>query len=164
MASGRTARWPGVAWCVAVGAWSLVFAVPHIYWAAGGRTGLGTRTTAADAAFDQLWFFVYNLVIVVLAVCGVVVALVLAGDWGGFLLRRWLVFAATLAGVALLLRGGLGMIVIVADLASAALDNRTPLILLVIEPYFVLGALLFLGMAAHYRRRPSEETTSPRRP
>ncbi len=164
MASGRTARWTGVAWCVAVGVWSLVFAVPHGYWAAGGRAWLGTRTTAADAAFDQLWFFVYNLVLIVLAVCGVVVALVLAGGRGGFLLRRWLVFAATLAGIALLLRGGLGVIMLVADLASAALDNRTPPVLLIIEPYFVLGGLLSLGMATHYRRRPPEETTSPGRP
>lgn len=144
-------------WCWATGVWSAVFAAPHVYWAAGGRAGLGSQAAAADAALEQTWFAAYNLVAGGLGVLGVVLAFTLAERWGTGRLRRWLLAAATLAAAVLLLRGVVGMALLAMEFEEAVLNRQAPPILLAIEPWFVLGGLTFGLMAreqhADERRR-----------
>ena len=139
-------------WCLLTGGWSLVFAAPHFYWAFGGRAGLGSQAAAADAALQQAWFAAYNLAAACLGVTGAVLALALASSRGGPRVRRWLTGAATAAAVVLLLRGLLGLTLLAVSMMQDTLDPQTPTILLVIEPWFVLGGLLYGAMALTQRR------------
>ncbi len=142
-------------WCVLVGAWSLGFAAPHFYWALGGRAGLGVQAAAADAALQQSWFAIYNLAAGCLGILGAVVAVALATMWGGRRVPRWLLVAATVACIVLLLRGALGLTLLGASVLSGTFDEQAPLVLLAIEPWFVLGGLAFGGMALSQRKKPA---------
>lgn len=142
MAITRPAAGHRRAWCAAVAVWSVGFAIPHVLWAGGSRWGLGESAAAADAALRQTWFAAYNLAAAGLGVVGAAVAVVLGAGWGSTALRRWLVRGARVAGVALLLRGALGL-----ALLSAGTDERVPAILLAVEPWFALGGVACLGMA-----------------
>lgn len=151
MTSART-RSSGLVWCVVVGAWSLVFAAPHFYWALGGRAGLGPQAAAADVALQQTWFAVYNLAAGGLGIVGAIVALALAMDWGGHGVRRWLLIAAVAACAILLLRGALGLTLLGVSLLDRTFDEQAPAVLLAIEPWFVLGGVAYGGMALSQRR------------
>jgi len=59
---------------IAAAAWSIVFAAVHVYWASGGRGGLGAAAAEADEAFSTTWFWVYNAVVAMLSLGGAVVA------------------------------------------------------------------------------------------
>lgn len=134
-------------WCWAAGAWSVLFAAPHFYWAAGGRAGLGSQAAAADAALAQTWFAAYNLAAGGLGVLGAVLAFTLSKRWGAGRWRRWLLAAAALAAAVLVLRGVVGLTLLVRDFEGAVLNGHVPPILLAIEPWFVLGGLTFGLMA-----------------
>lgn len=140
-------------WCVLVSAWSLVFAAPHFSWALGGRAGLGGQAAAAEAALEQSWFAVYNLAAGILGIVGAAVGIVLATTVGGRRVRRWLLVAATVACVVLLLRGVLGVALLGVAALTGELDEQTPLVLLAIEPWFVLGGLAFGGLVRSSSRR-----------
>lgn len=142
-------------WCTLVGGWSLVFAAPHFYWALGGRAGLGAQAAAADVALQQSWFAIYNLAAGGLGVLGAVVGVVVATRWGGRRVHRWLLVAATVASVVLLLRGALGLTLLGAGVLSGTFDGQTPVVLLAIEPWFALGGLAFGGMALSQRKQPA---------
>jgi hypothetical protein len=144
-------------WCGMAAAWSLLFAAPHLYWAAGGREGLGAQARAADAALRQAWFAGYNLFAAILAILGALVAVALARRWGGPRLRRWLLSAAALGCIVLSVRGALGLVLLFADVVRGTHDPATPALLVAIEPWFVVGGIAYGGMAwaAHH-----EETTS----
>lgn len=133
-----------------------MFAAQHFYWALGGRAGLGAQAAAADAALQQSWFAVYNLAAGCLGILGAVVAYVLATSRGGRRLRRWLLVAAAIGGVILLLRGMLGLALLGARMFSGTSDEQTPLVLLAIEPWFVLGGLAFGGMAFSQRKQRTD--------
>ena len=152
MTSGKTISSSAPVWCFLVGGWSLVFAAPHFYWASGGRAGLGSQAAAADAALQQTWFAAYNLAAACLGVIGAVLALALAGSCGGPRVRSWLAHAATAAAVVLLLRGLLGLTLLAVNVLQDRFDPQTPTILLAIEPWFVLGGLLYGIMALTQRR------------
>jgi len=149
----RTSPSGGVAWPLLAGTWSLLFAAPHVYWALGGRAGLGAQAAAADAALDQTWFAAYNLAAAVLGVAGAAVAYVLATASLGGRVRRFLLLACAVASVALLLRGALGVTLLGVSALDDAPDEPTPAVLLAIEPYFVLGGLAFSGMVLDHRGR-----------
>lgn len=151
MTTGRF-RWAR-RWCWAVGTWSLIFAAPHFFWALGGRVGLGTNSAAADQALAQPWFASYNVLAGVLGVGGALLALVLSSQRGSPSVRRWLLVAAVVAGVALLLRGVLGVTLLALDVLGGGLDRQVPILLLAIEPWFVIGGCAYLGMAAAVHRR-----------
>ena len=140
-------------WCWAVATWSFIFAAPHFFWALGGRAGLGTQSAAADQALAQPWFASYNALAGVLGVGGALLALGLGSRRGPRSVRRWLLAAAVLAGLALLLRGVLGVTLLVLDVLGGGLDRQIPALLLAIEPWFVIGGVANLGMAAALHRR-----------
>ncbi len=154
MTSAGARTWRGTLWYLAAGTWSLVFAAPHFYWALGGRAGLGSRATAADAALQQTWFAAYNLTAGCLGILGAVVALALAKGWAGQRMRRWLLIAAAIAAVILLARGILGLILLGVSSFGSTFDDLPPAILLAIEPWFVIGGLAYGGMALSQHRRP----------
>ncbi len=131
-------------------AWSLVFAAPHFYWALGGRAGLGAEAETADAALQQSWFAAYNLAAGGLAVLGAALALVLARGWVGQRVKRLLLVLAATAGVILLLRGALGLTLLGVSLLDRSYED-TPMILLAIEPWFVLGGLVYVAMVLDQR-------------
>lgn len=138
-------RWWSAATCV----WSLAFA-PHFYWAAGGRAGLGAEAGAADAALSQSWFAAYNLVVGVLALVGAVVAAMVVrppGEWTLRVLRA----AAWIACALLSLRGVIGLTALAFEAVRGAIDS--PPMLVAIEPWFLLGGILFGVLAAKSRRR-----------
>lgn len=140
----------GHGWAGAVGAWSLVFAAPHFYWAAGGRAGLGAQAAAADVALAQAGFAVYNLAAGTLGILGAILAVGLARRWGSPGVRRWLLRLAVAAAVLLLVRGALGIaLLLVAEVRGVR--EPSPPILLALEPWFVLGGLAYGLMAREER-------------
>ena len=143
-------------WCLLVGGWSLVFAAPHFYWALGGRAGLGAQAAAANAALEQSWFAIYNLAAGCLGILGALVGAVLATTWGGRRVRLRLLVVATIACVVLLLRGALGLTLLLAG----TVDDQAP-VLVAIEPWFVLGGLAFGGMALSQRKKPAASSFPP---
>jgi amino acid transporter len=143
VAGARTTTSRGHLWCWAVGVWSLAFAAPHFYWAAGGRAGLGSQVAAADVALEQAWFAAYNLAAGFLGVCGAALALALATESRIRRFRRWLLAAAVVASAVLLLRGLVGTALLAIGSGGGVLDGQTPPILLAIEPWFVLGGLAY---------------------
>jgi hypothetical protein len=142
-----------------VSTWSLVFAAPHFYWALGGRAGLASQAAAADVALQQRWFAAYNLLAGCLAIFGAMVAAVLTLGWGGRRVRRCLLVATAAASVVLLARGLVGLTLLAVSLLQGTLDQQTPLVLLAIEPWFLLGGLAYGGLTLH--QRPGLSTPSP---
>lgn len=136
--------------------WCVLFALPHVAWALGSRWGLGDQSDAADAALATTWFFAYNAVTIALAVCGAVLA---AAQSAALitLLPKFTVLAQVLAGV-LLIRGTIGVL----GLAASGIDGirDTPPILLAVEAWFLLGAVLIWWIT---RRSPAnvDERTAP---
>lgn len=86
------------------------------------------------------------------AVLGVVIATTLAGRR----VHRWLLAAATVACIVLLLRGALGLTLLGGSVLSGTFDEQVPLVLLAIEPWFVLGGLAFGGMVISQRKKPAD--------
>ncbi len=154
MTSARTPSSSAPVWCLLVAGWSLVFAAPHFYWASGGRAGLGTQAAAADAALQQTWFAAYNVAAGFLGLLGAVLASALATSWGGPRMRRCLTRTAAAAAVVLLLRGLLGLTLLAVSALQDTFDPQTPTILLAIEPWFVVGGLVY-GVMAFTQRRAS---------
>lgn len=145
--------------CVAVAVWSLVFAAPHVYWAVGGRAGLGVQAAAAESALATTPFFIYNLVAVGLATGGAVLAIVLATRSTGSRLRRPLLFAAGMGSAVLLVRGGVGLVMLAVSALNGTFDEQTPAVLVAIEPWFLAGGVAFAWMVSRQRRAlPGVET------
>jgi hypothetical protein len=122
----------------------------------------GDVVAVADLSFDvepgkvtgkQGWFALYNLAAGCLGIAGAVVGVVLAANRGRERVQRWLLLAAAVASVLLLLRGALGVTLLGAGLLSGSHDEQTPWLLLAIEPWFVLGGLAFGGLALSQRRQ-----------
>lgn len=108
--------------------------------------GLGAETLAADEALGQSWFFAYNLLAGVLALAGAVAAVLLALQADDRWLFRVLRRAAWAAGIVLLLRGAVGILALAFQLITGSMDS--PFVLVVIEPWFVVGGMLFGALAA----------------
>jgi Protein of unknown function (DUF3995) len=147
-------------WCVLVAVWSAMFAAPHLYWAVGGRTGLGTQTAAADAALSQAWFAMYNLAAATLALGGGLAAcLVALGRLRR--VRRGLRATAGVVGLLLVVRGAAGLTLLGIGLLRGTGDATTPTVLLLIEPWFVGGGIAYAGMARSLRVTEAGDDTMP---
>jgi hypothetical protein len=130
---------------VAAAAWCVIFGALHVYWALGGRAGLGTFAGRADEALSTPWFWTYNAVIAVLSFGGAILAAATAMDT----YLRGREFAQTVSRVAagvLVLRGGLGTLLLLVDVVTEGLDTAPPLALLAVEPAFVVGGLAFAAV------------------
>ena len=162
----RSTSSSGLLWGAAVITWSLIFAAPHFYWALGGRAGLGAQAAAADAALQQTWFAAYNLAAGCLAIAGAVVAAVLMLGRGSRRIRRSLLIATAAASAVLLVRGFLGLTLLAVSLLQGTLDAQMPLVLVAIEPWFLVGGLTYGGLTLSQRpsraRRRRDRSAAPR--
>jgi hypothetical protein len=139
---GAPAHFNDAGFTVAV-IWAVLFGAVHIAWSTGSRFALGD-VAAADAAFDQLWFRVYNLA----AACGAFVAaaaVIVLARGPTPTARRWARAVAWLAGVLLVVRGGIG----VMQLGWIIVDptSHDPLLAWAADVYMLLGGVLFVVVA-----------------
>ena len=137
-------------------AWALLFALLHVFWALGGSWLLATSAGSALAEDRPAWF-------VVLGLWGVAVVL-LAGSALGLALARPRTsgratplgaFLGCLAGALLLLRGVAVEVVLLTDTGDVAGnvgEAQTRMSLLLWNPWFVLGGLLFVAAGVQSRR------------
>jgi len=133
-------------WAVAALVWSAIFAAVHLYWAAGGRGGLGGSSDEADVALATGWFQLYNLVTAVLALAGAALAALLLRPGVSQRATRWIARLAAVAAVVLLLRGVLGVVMLVIETLGDGPSEPRPMLLLLVEPWFVLGGIVFGGV------------------
>jgi hypothetical protein len=150
-------RRPGPA--AAAIAWLVVFGGLHLAWAAGSRVGL-LDAAAADEAFRQPWFRLYNLSVVLgcLALACAVPGLTSH--------RRRLRLACGrllgLGGVALVLRGGLGGLQLVSSTLTG--DRAQPVATWWPDAFMLLGGLLLLWASRWAGGHRPEGRTGDRRP
>jgi hypothetical protein len=152
----------GVKWAAYTAcAWALLFAAPSFYWAAGGTAGADTigdaitgPALARDPAFVAILWGTGAL-----KALGGLLALALVQPWGRHF-PRWLLLAAALGGGALtalygsasLVQHGLmvaGVIAIPSGLGITAARWH----LLLWDPWWLLGGILFLAAGWYYLRR-----------
>lgn len=140
-------RPPARGWLIATALWALIFGAVHVAWATGSRVAI-VDTAAADAAFDQAWFQLYNLVVAGGSFIAAGVALVTASrNWSAG--RRWPTWMLGLAGGLLLLRGGIGLLQLGWLVIGAT--RRDPLLTWVVDGYMLAGGGLFLLAAMRTR-------------
>jgi len=118
-------------------AWSLVFLVPHAYWAAGGTAGLDGRQLDGAVA-------VVNAAAIALSLLAAALALALVRRWGAAV-PWWALLAGAWAACALLgLRGAGGLV--------QGLFGGSSLFVASFEALFLLGGVLFGVAARQYAR------------
>ncbi|PFD92859.1 hypothetical protein CN275_04690 [Bacillus anthracis] len=115
--------------------WSTLFTLIHVYWAAGGTLGFEGKTMGKA-------LFIINLVAIALCIIAAFTALVQA--WGRRFPSWLLLTSAWGACVVLGLRGCVGIIQSLLDSESLSL------LLVIIEPFFLLGGILYGLLAFLY--------------
>jgi hypothetical protein len=146
----------------AAAVWAFLFSVVSFYWAAGGTIGLNTLAAGLRelARTHNPGLAALAWVTGGLKVLAGVLALSLARPWGR-VVPRWLLLAGAWgAGVLLAIYGaanlvefGLmegGVIALPAFVGATALRWY----LLLWEPWFLIGGILFLAAARSFSRRP----------
>lgn len=146
---------PARGWLIGAALWALIFGVVHVAWATGSRVAL-VDTAAADTAFDQTWFQLYNVVVAGGSFLAAAVALLsMSRSWSAR--RRWPTGVLWLAGGVLLLRGAIGLLQL-GWLVIAA-TRHDPLLTWLPDGYMLAGGGLFLLAAM---RRDRREGRNPR--
>lgn len=154
----RPRAWPGYAAC----AWALLFSLQSFYYAAGGTAGARTWPSAIAAgvlARDPTWIAVMWGTGALKVLAGLL-ALTLVRPWGRLILR-WLLLAAAWGAVTIMglyegaaswAQHGLmiaGVIGIPPGLGRTAAWWH----LLLWDPWWLVGGLLFAAAAWQYQRR-----------
>lgn len=157
--SPRVVPWPAYGACV----WSLLFAAMSFYWAAGGTIGIDTQAPgiAALARERDPTFVAVLWVTGLLKLLCVPLALALVQPWGRVFPRRMLLTAVWAAGGVMVLWGGLNLcvgvgvaVLRVAGVVDPPEDTSAFWwYLLLWDPWWILGGVLFLVAAWRYRRR-----------
>lgn len=117
--------------------WSTLFGLIHIYWAAGGTLGFEGKTMGKA-------LFIINLVAIALCIIAAFTALALVQAWGRRFPSSLLLTSAWGACVVLGLRGCVGIIQSLLDSESLSL------LLIIVEPFFLLGGILYGLLAFLY--------------
>lgn len=142
----------GQAWLAAGIVWGLLFGVVHLAWAAGNRFGL-VESAAADEAFEQLWFRMYNVVVAVgsFVVAAAAALLHRRGVRGRMVKSARAVLWS--AAVLLLFRGAVGA----GQLLWLSFFSTTtdPLLAWSVDLYMLLGGVIFLLAALRSRVGPT---------
>jgi hypothetical protein len=137
-------RWISYLACV----WAVLFAAPHIWWAMGIPAGFPGGEASHRLMMTSAWRYIYDLVVILLSVAGVLIALTLLRP-PHEVTRRWIPHAAAWVACGMLtLRGVAGMIV------DGISDP-------VWWPTFLAGGIVF-GSVAWLAAQPVR--TSPARP
>lgn len=148
----RAALWP-----VAAVLWAMSFGALHLVWAAGGRFAL-VDPAAADAAFEQGWFQMYNLAVAAGSFLAASAAFTLTRDTSGAGRVRHLV--VWLTGGLLLVRGGVGTV----EFAWTVITQQDqPLAAWSVDLFMLAGGVLFAVTAMHAKRRRRRGSCRPAR-
>ncbi|MEU9031347.1 DUF3995 domain-containing protein [Streptomyces sp. NPDC048383] len=147
-------RATGAAACV----WMVLFAAFHAYWALGGTYGL----PPGESLVDNKPLFIIDLIAIPMNLGGAALALALVQRWGLFFPRKLVLFGAW--GCALLmvfhaLPAMVDLAVYLAGRRTGPLEGMDRFAVLLYEPYWMLGGLLFTALAVAFQRR-----TRPPRP
>ncbi|MDF2958699.1 MAG: hypothetical protein K0S39_434 [Paenibacillus sp.] len=119
--------------------WSVIFGLVHVYWAFGGTAGFEGR-----AMNDVL--LIINWIAIVLSVVAAILAHAMVHAWGRRI-RSWILL--TLAWGAAVVLGLRGIVGISETLLNPELE--IPLLVMIFEPLFLIGGILFGLMAVVYR-------------
>jgi hypothetical protein len=126
----RRRRWISYAACV----WSILFAVPHIWWALGISAGFPGGDASHRLFMSSAWRYIYDLIVIVLCALAIPITLTLLRP-PHQVIRRWLLYAAAWIACGMLtLRGVAGLVV------DGASDP-------VWWPTFLIGGVLFGSVA-----------------
>lgn len=147
--------WAAFAWCV-------IFAAISVSWVLGGRTGLSTLAQAIQeqAVERDPGFVLMTWATVILKVLGGLLALATIQPWGRRIPHRLLLVLVAGAGVVLTLYGLAGfvekalMLSGVVDIPDSMGEGPARWYLLLWEPWWILGGVLFL-LTANAMRVPS---------
>ncbi|WP_406383463.1 DUF3995 domain-containing protein [Streptomyces sp. NBC_01618] len=133
-------------------AWMTVFAGFHAYWALGGTLGL----PPGQSLVDNKPLFIIDLIAIPMNLVGAIGALALVQNWG-LAFPRWFVLGGGWACAVLMICHSAPSMV---DLAVFLIGQRDkPLTgnerfsVLLYEPYWMLGGILFTFLARGFQRR-----------
>ncbi|MEU5539264.1 DUF3995 domain-containing protein [Streptomyces sp. NPDC020362] len=133
-------------------AWMVVFAAFHSYWALGGTFGL----PPGESLVDNKPLFVIDLIAIPMNLGGAALALALVQRWGLFFPRRLVLFGAWGCALLMIFHAAPAMVdlaVFLTGQRNKPLTGEDRFSVLVYEPYWMLGGLLFLGMALAFQGR-----------
>ncbi len=140
-------------------AWALLFASLHVFWALGGSWLLATSAGSSLAGDRPTWFVVLGLWgVAVVLLAGAALGLALARPRTSGRGPRLGAFLSCLAGACLLLRGvGVQVVLLTdaGDVAGNVGEAQTRMSLVLWNPWFVLGGLLFVAAGVQSRRARS---------
>jgi hypothetical protein len=150
------AGFPAAGPAYAAAGWALLFALANVYWALGGR--LAVPLADAAAALAEPSVAAANRAAVALKLGMAVVAVATVQPWGERVPRRLLLLAAFGLGAGLTVYGGLGLVFDALRAAGALPASEATravlgLHLLLWDPVWLLGGVLFLATGEGYRRR-----------
>lgn len=140
--------------------WSLVFGLISLYWAAGGTIGISTLAqTIQDAARNEdAAMLILTAFTGVLKIGAGLVALATIQHWGRRIPQRWLLVLVWGVGGVYTLHGVANFIdkVLMAtglrSIPDAMGDDAVIWYLVVWEPFWILGGVLFLLTAWDFQR------------
>jgi len=148
----------------------MVFAAISVHWLLGGTVGINTLANVIQeaAAENDRDFRIMTWVTVELKVLGGLLALATIRPWGRVIPRRVLLAGLVAAGVLLTLYGVAGfvekalMLSGVIDIPASMGEGPARWYLVLWEPWWILGGVLFL-LTANAMRRSDDWKDSPRR-
>lgn len=140
--------------------WSLLFGLVSLYWAAGGTVGISTLAQSIqDAAKDgDDTLLIATLITGMLKIAGGLLALISLRPVGDRRIRAVLLVLLWGIGVLYSLYGLLGLVekalmaVGVLDVPSGLGEDAVVWYLVLWEPYWILGGVLFLLTALRFGR------------
>lgn len=139
--------WSAYAAC----AWMVFFAIVHVYWALGGTLGM----PPGRSVFDTSLLLFANLVAIPLSVVGALLALALVRPWGRrFEVRKLL--AVSWAAAAFMVLHAVTAIGVLFEVGAEGLTTDQRYILLLYEPYWLVGGILLALAAWHFQRNKKD--------
>ncbi|MBX7554898.1 DUF3995 domain-containing protein [Streptomyces sp. tea 10] len=132
--------------------WMTVFAGFHTYWALGGTLGLPPH----QSLVDNKPLFVIDMIAIPMNLVGAVGALALVQDWGMAFPRRFVLGGAWFCAVLMICHSAPSMVdlaVFLTGQRDKPLTGDERFSVLLYEPYWMLGGILFTFLARGFQRR-----------
>ncbi|MET7383120.1 DUF3995 domain-containing protein [Streptomyces sp. NPDC005526] len=141
-------------------AWMVVFAAFHTYWALGGTFGL----PPGESLVDNTPLFVIDLIAIPMNLGGAALALALVQMWGLYFPRRLVLSGAWGCALLMVFHAAPAMVdlaVFLAGQRDKPLNGEDRFSVLVYEPYWMFGGLLFTVLALAFQRRTRQPAPAP---
>lgn len=154
------AGWAGVVAYLAT-AWAVLFSLVHAYWLLGGTTGL----PAGRRLVDNTPLLVADIVAIPACVAAAALGWALIARWGRYFPRVLLLAAAWVLGIGLVAHAVPALpdwVMLASDAkltSELTADDRFSV--LVYEPWFIVGGLLFAAAALGFQRRTGRRRRRP---